>query len=80
MTTLLIIALIIIVVFIVLFYHRDRLYMKEDLKDVVSEDMRKRLNMKTADAVAFENNLAKISRKKPLSQKIANEWDEITAP
>ena len=49
---------------------RDRQYLKKSLKDVVSEDTKKFLNIRTKDAT-FEQKLKNIETK--LSKKILDE-------
>ncbi len=77
MTIFFTLSLLIIIVFIILWYHRDRKYLKKPIDDVVSSEMRRELNFKEDDD-RFEKNLDEMKDKKRFSKEIINNWDDET--
>jgi len=76
MPYLLYIGLIVLIIFIILWFRRDREYMKKDLSETLSEEVRRDLNFRMDDNHKFMNTLDQTKGKVRPSRFVAIELDE----
>ena len=62
-------------VIVFLLVRRDRTYLKKETRDIVSEEMKKRLNIPTKDDQFFER-LKKDEKAKKASEKLMREMNQ----